>query len=105
MFQNQITRLAALAALLFAPVLAAQSLTVTPNPLTQGGTANLSYTNAALAGQLIEVVVTGGLPVVQQVVAIQLDGAGHGTGSWKVANWSTATFTAPGCAAQQIRIQ
>lgn len=88
---------AVLGAVLFAAAAVAQSMTVTPNPLRSGGAASISYTNAAKANSTVTVFVTGGFPVpTTQEVVIQLDAQGHGVGTWQVANWRSATFSAAG---------
>ncbi len=98
--------LAAILFVLTAPVIA-QSLRVSPDPLSAGGTANLTYDDATKPGKIIVVTVGGGMPWTVQVVEITLDAAGHGTGTWAVpaAGWNKGYFNAPNVAEQIILIQ
>lgn len=74
------------------------SLTVNPGVLTKGGSANVSYTNPAMAGQTVVIDIDNGMRNNPQYshVEIHLDANGCGTAVWAVPNWYGANFNAPG---------
>jgi hypothetical protein len=92
--------------LFIAAPLFAQSLTIGPGEILEGGSlASLSYSNPARAGQTIVVTLVGGTPQTTQEVMIRLDGAGNGTSSWSVpTDWDKANVTAPDVAEQVVVI-
>jgi len=76
------------------------SLSVNPDPLTQGGSATVSYSDPSKAGESVTVDIDNGSrrnPETTSVV-IELDANGEGTVIWQVPNWSQANFNAPGAA-------
>jgi hypothetical protein len=74
------------------------SLSVNPDVLQEGGSASVSYSNSALAGQSVVINVTDGRRKNPQtaVIEIVLDSNGNGCASWSVPSWFMATFNAPG---------
>ncbi len=74
------------------------SLSVSPDVLAAGGTATISYSNPAMAGQVIVVDIDDGMrPNTQRrQVEIRLDESGKGTAVWPVPAWDLANFNAPG---------
>ena len=82
---------------LFTTSLAAQSMTVSGGGMLTGGSkAEISYENAARAGQTIVVTVSGGTPLVTIEIPVLLDSTGKGKGSWLViGTWWDAHFNAP----------
>lgn len=82
---------------LFTTSLAAQSMTVSGGGVLTGGTkADITYENAARAGQTVVVRVSGGTPLVTIEIPVLLDSTGKGTGTWLVIGaWWSATFNAP----------
>jgi hypothetical protein len=92
--------------LLVASLAAQGTLSVNPNSNVQAGQqVAVTYSNPALAGQVVVVVVVGGSPRVEQTVAIKLDAAGSGTANWTVpTDWDNAEFSAPQAASVRIAI-
>jgi hypothetical protein len=76
--------------------LAAQSLTIDRDVLTQGSTTEVSYSDPSRAGKTIVVVVSdGGVIPSTQNIYIALDANGNGSVIWEVPAWSEASFTPP----------
>ena len=85
------------AALFVSTPLLAQSMSVTPDPLVQGGTATIQYSNPALANTIVTIHIDNGMRrgTVTATVEILLDEKGDGTGSWTVPAWFMANFNGP----------
>lgn len=91
---------------LLVPCLLAQSMTVAPETtLTVGGTASVTYDDAAQAGKKVTITFTGKAPGQVQSIEITLDGAGHGATEWTVPNWEHVTVTAPQVGAAERDIE
>lgn len=74
------------------------SLSVTPDPLTGGGTATVCIEGGA--GPTVTVLIDNGvLPSpAQQNVEISVNDSGDGCATWNVpTDWNVANFNAPGC--------
>ncbi len=75
----------------------APSMSVNPSVLAQGGTATISYSNRAMAGQTVVVDIDNGMQRNRQTatVEITLDANGFGSATWAVPAWMIAKFNAP----------
>lgn len=84
----------------------AASLNISPDPLTVGEKATITYSNPDRAGQTIIVDIDdGGVPTPKtSFVEITLDAAGDGSAKWTVPNWEGANFQAPGVGTQTVVI-
>jgi hypothetical protein len=78
----------------------APSLSVNPSCLTQGGSATLSYSNPAMAGQTVVIDIDNGMVRRRETTSVEivLDAKGNGTALWTVPAWDFAKFNAPGVA-------
>lgn len=87
-------------ALLSAALSAQVALSVDPGVLNVGKTAKVTYSNPALAGQTIEVVIDNGSRREPQSdrLSVTLDANGNGSAHWLVPNWYGAKFNAPNAA-------
>jgi hypothetical protein len=76
------------------------SLSVSSSVLVQGGTATVTYSNAAMAGQTVVVDIDNGSRrnLVTCTLEITLDANGNGSAAWTVPTWDVAKFNAPGAA-------
>lgn len=91
---------------LLASSLLAQQMTIDPSgSLPAGGKAAVSYSNPALAGQEVVIVVTGDDKTTVQIT-IQLNAQGNGVGSVDVSStWRSAEFQAPSVANQTLPVE
>jgi len=86
---------------LFAAVLPdagpAPSMTVTPDVLTVGGEATITYSDPGLANQTIIIAIDDmGIPTPRtDFVEIELGADGKGQKKWTVPSWDLAHFVAP----------
>jgi hypothetical protein len=90
--------LVALAFAVVAPLSVAQTITVNPGSVVQGGASvNVSYADASRAGQTITIMVGNGeaSPLHQEVsITVKLDGNGKGEASWVAeSDWDQAIFS------------
>jgi hypothetical protein len=86
-------------AVLTAAVEAQASLKVTPNGPTPGQAVRIDYSNPAMAGRTVDILISDGcFPNPQTAtVTITLDAVGNAVGGWTIpAGWSRAIFSAPG---------
>ena len=76
------------------------SLTLNQASLKSGTSVTLTYTNPAMANQVVIIDVDNGMRhgTLTAVVEITLDANGVGTGTWQVPAWLGANFNAPGIA-------
>lgn len=96
-----------LGVLLMGVAATAQTLTVTPGPLSKGQSIQIKYEDPANAGGTITVLIDdGALPAPGVVeVVIQLDSDGKGSATWVVPDWVSASFNAPKVKEQVRAIQ
>ncbi|MCR9246346.1 MAG: hypothetical protein NXI31_15040 [bacterium] len=82
------------------------TMSVNPDPLTEGGTATISYSDPSKANQTITIDIDNGMrrKPKKATVTIQLDENGEGATSWAVPGWQMANFNAPGVAEQSVLI-
>lgn len=90
--------LVAFAFAVVAPFAVAQTITVNPGSVVQGGdSVSVSYTDASQAGQTITILVGNGeaSPHYQEVsITIKLDDTGKGEASWVAeSDWDQAIFS------------
>ena len=98
-----------MSALFMAGTTSAQStLQVTPDGLTAGSSAEISFSDPSLANQtvLVEIDDGGVISTRFEYVTVQLDSNGNGSGSWTVpeSGWRRANFNAPNSKTVSLRI-
>lgn len=76
------------------------SLTINQSSLKSGRAVSITYSNAALANQVVRIDVDNGMRrrTRTAVIEISLDANGVGTATWQVMAWMGANFNAPGAA-------
>jgi hypothetical protein len=73
-------------------------ITVTPDPLQSGGTANVCIEGGTPNAMALVEIDDGGLPTPQtDHVDIVLDENGNGCATWSVPLWPSANFNSDGC--------
>ncbi len=92
------------AVLALAATASAQTLTVTPGPLTVGQEVDIHYCDPDRAGELIIVEIEG-CDGESDSVEIELDDNGCGDATWDVPNWVCAEFRAPDAPAEVRAIE
>lgn len=89
-----------LAVLAFVSAAAAPAITVSPNPLSAGGTATVTFSGGTPNSTVRVSINDGTSPpdTKTDAVDVRLDGNGEGQATWPVpaSGWSFAIFTAPG---------